>query len=94
MLFFAFDNIDIIAGHYGADIVQTFYKKFCGEKNAETQVVVTSRTWNPILTKFIKNIRNPMLLIGSALEAALYGELKIDLQISTGNGKLRNLIGE
>lgn len=74
------------------DQLATIFNKFCKQSNdgvdMTTQVVVTARTWHPILKNMHKRLLNPLLLIGNFLEAALYGKMNIQVQFNLEAEKL------
>lgn len=78
-----FDNADMIISRYGEEQLVTVFKKFCKQREDNddmTQVVVTARTWHPTLKRMRERMREPLLLIGNFLEAALYGNMNIQVQ--------------
>lgn len=81
--FFVFDNVDMIISRYGEEQLVTIFRKFCKRREDSddmTQVVVTARTWHPALKRMRERMREPLLLIGNFLEAALYGNMHIQVQ--------------
>lgn len=98
LTFFVFDNADMIINRYGEEQLVTIFKKFCnrGQKSSDvtTQVVATARTWHPALKRMRERILNPLLLIGNFLEAALYGNMDIQVVCNFQAKKMDLVHGE
>lgn len=90
--FVVFDNIDMTVSRCAEDQLAMIFRKFC--KQSDTQVVVTARTWHPILKNMRKRLLNPLLLIGNFLEAALYGKMNIQVQFNLEAAKLDFVYGK
>lgn len=96
--FFVFDNVDMVIDRYGEKQLVTIFKKFCNQSkdnnDITTQVVITARTWHSALKRMRELIPNPLLLIGNFLEAALYGNMNIQVMCRFESNKLDLLNGE
>lgn len=59
------------------------------------QFIVTSRTWNPLLDKFLneKFIADSTLIIGNHLESAIWAGVTVQLILCKTAQKLHNLTG-
>lgn len=57
------------------------------------KVIVTSRSWDPILKKIAKLCVNPVLCIGAYIEGAVYSNSNISLKLMTSNAKGYAAIG-
>lgn len=95
---FVFDNVDVIANQHGTECISNIFKKFCSRSASHggeaTKVIVTSRTWHPLLKKMVVRLNNPVLMIGNFMEAALYGNLRICLEIKREEEKMKALKGK
>lgn len=93
---FVFDNIDLIFEQYQNECI-AIYKEFCKSKTNDEkciQVVVTSRTWHKFLANILRNISNPLLLIGNFLEAAMYASMKICLEFTHKAQKCEKILSK
>lgn len=89
-----FDNIDMLVSQHGTENLLKVFNKFYSKKvNDATQLILTARAWCPNLRKIIRHFHIPALVIGNFLEAALYGNLKITLEIKLKSEKINCLIG-
>lgn len=73
-------------------------KKMClraSYKGDLRQFIVTSRTWNPFLSKFLneKIIADSTLIIGNHLESAFWAGVTLQLVLCQTAHKLQNLTG-
>lgn len=94
----AFENIDcLMEKHKDAcnDIIDSLClrKSYDGDQR---QIIVTSRTWQPFLNKFLneKLIADSVLVIGNHLESALWGGVSIQMILCNTEKKLQNLTGK
>lgn len=98
LLFFVFDNVDMVISRYGEEQLATIFKRFCqlnkDSDELNTQVVVTARTWHPALKRMRERMLNPLLLIGNFLEAALYGNMSIQVLCNFEAQKIELVQGE
>lgn len=96
--FFVFDNADMIINRHGKENVVRIFKKFCKQNVDDgemvTQVVITARTWQSTLQFMRDRIPNPLLLIGNFMEAAMYGNMNIQINLNLAVNKLEMARGE
>lgn len=92
-----FENIDCIMEKH-PDSCNDIIKKMClrvSYKGELRQFIVTSRTWNPLLDKFLneKFIADSTLIIGNHLESAIWAGVTVQLILCKTAQKLHNLTG-
>lgn len=89
-----FDELDTMHDNFEKEIA--FVVKACtnGDKAPETnpQIVVTSASWMPWLRKYMKLTCDPVVIIGSFIEAALYASCEVKIVKVTLEKKLLELL--
>lgn len=88
------DGLDKISGFFDKEI--QLIMKICtrGDKHPEDnpQVVITSSSWNEYIRHYMKLVCDPVVLIGSFVEAALYAKCRFTLKKISFEQKLDMLI--
>lgn len=94
----AFENIDVnMAKH--EEMCNYIIKELClrkSYKGDERQFIVTSRTWQRCLFKFLNEdvISGSVLIIGNYLEAAFYAGVALNFTLCQSEVKLNILTGK
>lgn len=93
-----FENIDGIMEKH-PESCNEIIKKMClraSYKGDIRQFIVTSRTWNSFLSKFLneKIIADSILIIGNHLESAFWAGVTLQLVLCQTAHKLQNLTGK
>lgn len=86
-----FENLDLIHDRH-KDVCETLMQKVQDlNKTKPIQTIVTSRTWQRYLWKFVDV--NTAIIIGNCMEAAMYGA-DISLELCDADNKLDRLCGK
>lgn len=88
----AFENLDLMYERH-KDVCDSLLQHFASiNKLNRIQTVVTSSTWHRILWRFLNN--DTPAIIGNCLEAALFAQTNIELELCGDDAKLDKLCGK
>lgn len=88
---FAVDDFDRIYNRYGETICEQI-EMFCGKESNETEVpqmLITSSSWLPQLSKYCQFGRSPALYIANYIEASVYGKTQFRFSFVQSDAKLQ-----
>lgn len=89
-----FDGLDQMHEKFEQDIRTIIKTCTMGEEHREKnpQLIITSTSWMKYIESYTKLIFNPLIIIGSFVEAALYTKCTFSIIKSTINGKMEKLM--